>query len=143
MSKEGIFWVKPDAKECDFERTPPYPSYNAMAVMVDSFKSQYVNVSMAKAFFERYYAATDEILKIHNGNNARIKELYDENTRLKSELNKWKTQQGKGRRPSKKLFDKDEEIKMMKETGISNRQIAKLLDVSEGSIRRRVNLLFS
>lgn len=139
MSKEGIFWTKPGTTESNYDKAPPYPSYNAIAVVVEQFTSQYVTREMASAFWQRYRAATQEIAQSYNDMAAQRRELAKKIAELETELAKWKGQQRKGRRPDRKIQAMHEEIRTMKDTGISNREIARRLGISEGTVRRVLN----
>lgn len=60
-----------------------------------------------------------------------VKIAYD----LGKKSNEFINQQGKGKRPSKEILEKEEKIISLKESGISNREIARMTSVSEGTVR--------
>ena len=92
MSKVGIYWTKGNDDELDYEREPPYPSFNAMGVVVDTFTSAYVNQCMASAFWERYQRASKEICEMHKKLSNENKELIKRVNELETEIRKWKEQ---------------------------------------------------
>jgi DNA-binding NarL/FixJ family response regulator len=140
MNKTGIFWTKAGSTECDYEKYPPYPSYNALGAVLNQIWACYVSASTAQALRDRYARATNEILALMNGQAERIRELTKENAHLSAELDKWKTQQKQGKRPNKKIHAQIEEIKVLKVAGASNREIARQLKISEATVRRLIRL---
>lgn len=139
MSKAGIYWTKAGTGDCDFSKTPPYPSFNALAVLVGSFASQYVNRAMVNAFWERYQGATDEITQAYNDALQQNRDLQKKVDQLETELKKWTSQQGKGKRPDQRIYNRTEEVRSWKASGLSNREIARRIGVSEATIRRILN----
>ena len=142
MSKSGIFWTK-GTNECDYERTPPYPSFNALGVVVDDIWACYVDVHTSVALRERYGKATKEISDMYNAQNEIMKNLRKTietqvatMADMEAELEKWKSQQGKGKRETRKIKALTGDVKTLFSAGVSKREIARQLNVSEGTIRR-------
>ena len=124
-----IFWNNQNG-ELDFNRPPPFPSFNALKNKLLATRSEYVTIS-----------DNDELLSLYNNASVEITELYNKTYKeiqnLKIELQKLEKfrNQGKGKRISKNLLNRESEILEWHHNGISNREIARQLNVSEGTIR--------
>jgi len=136
MGKLGIYWTNQETYEIDYEQEPPYPNFNALAALVCSFDSKYVNEDMINAFLRRYQKACNEIQKTQNTQNEQIWILKNKINALEAELSKWTSHQGKGRQQSKRVSGKESQIKAWRAEGLSKSAIARKLGVSEGTIRR-------
>lgn len=67
------------------------------------------------------------------------RELQAHIRKLTEQLNKWTKQQGKGKRigwQGKKVMEHQNDIEKWEKDGLSNRKIAELLGVSEGTVRK-------
>jgi ATP/maltotriose-dependent transcriptional regulator MalT len=122
--------------ELDFERTPPFPSFNAIGNFIDNATSDYFSIAKANAFFVRYSKACDEIKELHARSRERIQALEGEVNELKEKIVKWESQRGKGRRPDKKIQERRGEVLKLNGKGYSNCEVARQLGVSEGTIRK-------
>jgi DNA-binding NarL/FixJ family response regulator len=137
MSGRGLFWIKNEnSDELDYKREPPFPSFNAAGNLIDSYAKKYLSLSMVEQYFERYIKAGREIKQRYDEQREMIKELQGKVIELENKLSKWERQQGKGRRPDKRLHSRENDVRTWKAEGISNREIARRLGVSEGSIRK-------
>jgi hypothetical protein len=137
MPRFGLYWLKDDSSgELDYERIPPFPSFNAMGNLISSYSKSHLSVSKVEAFFERYEKAQDEIKALFIVERNKVKKLQESVKELEIKLSKWESQQGKGRRPDKKLRERLDEMRSLKLNGDSNRAIARVLGVSEGTVRR-------
>ena len=93
----------------------------------------YINRSNIDGIRQAYTLAVNEYIQEYNAKCAEISQLKQENIILKAQLDVWKRQQH-GRSSvlndiNKRIID-NEKLK-----GTSNRQIAKRLGISEGTIR--------
>ncbi len=139
MGEIGIYWTKENG-ELNYGIEPPYPSYNAMGKVANTFTSAYVTQNMAAAFWERFHRASGEISSTHNKLREENRKLRKKVAELELKLSKWTNQSGKGKRPSKKVTAVMGEVRIMKAAGESNREIARRLGVSEGTIRRMLKM---
>jgi DNA-binding NarL/FixJ family response regulator len=131
-----IIW-KDEEKEYD-----PAPEMNELErkliTLEDLLKGSKIK-EVQEAFndvFNQYKKATKEFIDMYNEMEIQLKQLKAENMELQENLNKWNSQKGKGKRTSRKLLDKKEDILNWKKAGISTREIARNIGVSEGTIRR-------
>ena len=136
MNKKGIFWTKAGTDECDLDREPPFPSFNLLYARMVHNSSCYVNQTMLYSAINLYDMATDEILKEDKRQREQIRHLMKANAELQERLTKWEAQQGKGKRTSQKVKDITNDVFLLRDSGISNREIARRHGVSEGTIRR-------
>jgi DNA-binding NarL/FixJ family response regulator len=131
-----IYWTKPGTNELDYEKEPPYPSFNMLADRIKHNAATYVNLVMMASAMNLYNAASDEILKRMNGQAKTIQEQNAKIIELKCKLKKWENQQGKGKRPSKRIQAKKNDVIEMNAAGASNREIGRRLEISETTVRR-------
>lgn len=137
MSK--IYWMKSNG-ELDLQNPPPFPNYNMLENEIINNSACYVSINMRNKTLEIHEQATAEILKLIDQKYKEISELKKENkeqkeiiSKLTSQLKKW-TDQQEGR---KKIlnYNQKNQILEWKNEKLSNREIAKKLQVSEGTIR--------
>ena len=127
-----IYWTKNDG-ESDLEKKTPFPNYNMLRNEIIKNSARYVNLDTREKALEIYDKSSDEILKfirILQENNREQEILIND---LNSQLQKWKEQQN-GRKSILTKEKKDQIIKC-KKMKLSNREIARNLKVSEGTIR--------
>lgn len=78
------------------------------------------------------------MVNTHNRDIEQMLILRQRVLELEAELSKWKKNQGKGKRPNRKIQAMYGDIKKQKATGASNRSIARQFGISEGTVRRMV-----
>lgn len=103
----------------------PNPSLNGL--------EYYINRSNVDGIRQAYTNVINDYVREYNAKLAEISNLKQENIVLKARLDVWKRQQH-GRKSVLNDINK-KSIDMKKEKGLSNRQIAKELNISEGTVR--------
>ena len=93
----------------------------------------YINRSKIEGIGQAYTNAINEYVEEYNSKCAEIVSLKQEVAFLKSKLDIWNNQQHGRRSVLNDINRKNIDIK--KEKGLSNRQIAKDLNISEGTVR--------
>lgn len=136
-----IFW-KDEKKEYD-----PAPEMNELVNKLSTFENL-LKGSRIEGIHEtfdgvlnQYKKAEDEFVSMYNKMDDHVKQLKAKNMELQEELDKWNSQKGKGKRTSRQLLEKKEEILNWKKDGISKREIARRVGVCEGTIRRLLKTL--
>jgi predicted DNA-binding protein (UPF0251 family) len=142
MGQVGIFHRLKDSDECDFEKPPPFPSYNALCYLVELYRyEKYTDVAARESMKKAYNRASTEICDMVNRLMAEIQKRDEQIERMKPYMELmllFTEQQGRGKRPSKAIQVKVDEIMKMIGEGISKREAARRAGVSEGTIRRIV-----
>lgn len=137
-----IYWTKNNG-ELDFEKEPPFPSFNNLQDRISYNAHCYVNQNMENIALSLFEKASREILAEDNRLREQIKQLKIEKqeqllliNKLTEQLQKWTSQQA-GRK-TLLTDEQQQQIKKWKAENISNRVIAKRLKVSEGTIRNEI-----
>lgn len=116
------------------EEKKSYESLFKLKEMIIKNSKKYISLEMRNQTLELWTETLKEIQKLEE-ENQKLKEEVRNISINYAQVSKFKERQGQGKKTSPKLIDNKKNILLWKSEGMSNREVARQLDVSEGTIR--------